>query len=231
MGDAGSPVPAATVEVERFPFHDPLPSRFLPKDSTAMRSANLSVAQCRKELTRRKLPFKRQRSPARGIGEAYRVDGPIGGVTFATPRAPSPYGLLDCRLSLVLDDLAPLLAAHGVQKVRIDNLYRPGARLPGSRKKSQHGYGLAIDLMSFTLSDGTVLSIEQDWGSGIGAVACGPEATIETPTERSVQLRNLACAIARAGLFHHVLTPGHDRAHRNHLHLDIKRGEKTMLIE
>lgn len=215
----------------RHPFHEPLPPRVLPSRSSAMLNANLAPWQCRRELQRRKLPFRRDRRPAKGVAEAYRVDGPLHGVTFVTPRSPSPYGVLDCRLALTLDDLARVLAERGVARVRIDNFYRPGARLPGTRRKSQHGYGLAIDLVSLTLADGTTLDVEQDWGSGIGVVACGPEAALENPTERSVALRNLACAIAAAGLFHHILTPGYDRAHRNHLHLDIKRGEKTLLIE
>jgi hypothetical protein len=139
--------------------------------------------------------------------------------------------MLDCRLALTLDDLAAVLAEQGVVKVRIDNFYRSGARLSGRRNKSQHGYGLAIDLVSFTLADGTTLDVEQDWGSGIGVAACRADAQLQAPTERSVTLRNLTCVIARAGLFHHILTPGHDHAHRNHLHLDIKRGEKTLLIE
>jgi hypothetical protein len=233
---AGSAVPPvsphpAPVGAILHAFQEPLPSRALPKDSAAMRYANLSVGQCRRELTKRKLALKRQGPSARGIAEEYRVSGPIGGITFVTPRAPSPYGLLDCRLGLVLDDLAKVLVQHGVQKVRIDNFYRSGARLPGSRKKSQHGYGLAIDLVSFIREDGTELRVEDDWGSGIGSEPCGPRAVLETPTVNSVPLRDLACAIARAGLFHHILTPGHDRAHRNHLHLDIKRGTKTLLLE
>jgi hypothetical protein len=214
-----------------YPFHDPLPGRVLAKTSSAMKNANLAPWQCRKELRRRKLPFRRDRRPAKGVAEAYRVDGPLHGVKFVTPRSPSPYGILDCRLALTLDDFAAVLAEQGVVQVRIDNFYRPGARLPGSRKMSQHGYGLAIDLVSFALGDGTVLNVEQDWGSGIGVAPCGPDAQLVTPTEHSVALRNLACVIARSGLFHHLLTPGHDAPHRNHLHLDIKRGEKTWFLE
>lgn len=224
------PVIEAEPSPERFPFHEPMPSRVLPKDASAMRNANLSPAQCRKELQRRKLPMERQRKGVKGVAEAYRVAGPLNSVTFVTARSPSPYGILDCRLALTLDDLSRILAEHGVSRVRIDNMYRPGARLPGRRKKSQHGYGLAIDLVSMTLTDGTVLDVEADWGSGIESVSCGPEALLPEPSERSVVLRNIACAVARAGLFHHILTPGHDAAHKNHLHLDIKRGEKTLLV-
>lgn len=225
------PVVEAEPSPERFPFREPMPSRVLPKDASAMRNANLSPAQCRKELLRRKLPMERQRKGVKGVAEAYRVAGPLNSVTFVTARSPSPYGILDCRLALTLDDLSRILAEHDVSRVRIDNMYRPGARLPGRRKKSQHGYGLAIDLVSMTLTDGTVLDVEADWGSGIDSVSCGPEAVLQEPTEHSVVLRNIACAMARAGLFHHILTPGHDAAHKNHLHLDIKRAEKTLLIQ
>jgi hypothetical protein len=223
---------AETLPAVRYPFHEALPSRFLPKSAPAERIADMSPAQCRRELLRRKLPVTRERRATRGVADALRITGPFNGVRFVTPGAKSPYGLLDCRLALILDELSQLLAEHNVAAVRVDNLYRPGARLPGRRsKKSQHSYGLAIDTTGFTLSDGTSLSVEEDWGSPIGSVACGSEAHIDTPTERSVPLRNLFCAIARAGLFHHLLTPGHDEAHGNHLHLDIKRGERTSLVD
>lgn len=37
----------------------------------------------------------------------------------------------------------------------------------------------------------------------------------------------LVCELARGGLFHTVLTPDHDRAHYNHLHLDLKEGQRS----
>jgi hypothetical protein len=225
-----SETPRAPEPPALHPFHEPLPSRVLPKDAPAMRNANLSPAQCRRELQRRKLSLKRQARGAPGVADEYRISGPLSEVTFVSPRTPSPYGVLDCRLGLTLDDLAQLLSAHGVARVRIDNMYRPGARLPGSRKKSQHGYGLAMDVVEFTLQDSVTLSVEGDWGSGIGSTPCGPEATLESETEASVALRNLVCAIARSGIFHHMLTPSYDQAHHDHLHLDIARGEKTMLF-
>jgi hypothetical protein len=43
-------------------------------------------------------------------------------------------------------------------------------------------------------------------------------------------LRNIVCAAARAGLFHHVLTPNYDAAHRDHLHLDIKRDARSVVV-
>jgi hypothetical protein len=39
------------------------------------------------------------------------------------------------------------------------------------------------------------------------------------------------CDVARSGLFHHILTPNHDAAHKNHFHLDIARGARQRIIE
>jgi len=72
-----------------------------------------------------------------------------------------------------------------------------GARL------SEHALGNAIDIASFTLANGDVVSVEEDWGKGrkgdvlsdLHASACGPFGT--------------------------VLGPLADRFHFNHFHLDI----------
>jgi hypothetical protein len=194
-----------------------------------MRYANLAPWQCRKELTRRKLPFKRL-GPTRGIATAVLLNGPLNGVEFITAGKRSPFSRLDCRLALVLDDFTRSLAQAGVKSVRVDNFYRLGARLPGSRRRSQHGYGLAMDVTEFTLVSGAELDIEDAWGSAIGNVPCGPDAPLDPAHPEALTLRNLVCAFAGQGFFHHILTPCHDLAHRNHLHLDIKRGGIQTMI-
>lgn len=169
--------------------------------------------------------------PAKGIATPLRLKGPLHGVTFVTPGGKSPYGMLDCRLALTLDQLSEVLARHGVTRVLIDNLYRPGAKLPGSRKPSQHGYGLAADIVGFVLEGGQELSVEHDWGAELGDPVCGPEARVEPETEAGVELRNLVCDVARAGLFHHMLTPCFNAAHENHVHFDLKRGDDRLVLE
>jgi hypothetical protein len=155
----------------------------------------------------------------------------MDGVQFVAPGKKSVYGKLDCRLALALDELARVLAPRGVVVVRVDNLYRPRARLPGGRKRSQHRYGLAIDLVAFGLADGTELSVEHDWHGDRDVPVCGADSRLTEPTERAIALRNIVCDIARAGIFHHILTPSYDESHKDHLHLDIKRGEKRSLVE
>lgn len=205
------------------PFCDPLPGPDLPRTAPARRLADLSPADCRAELARSGLPVERDRRPTPGVATATRVTGPFHGVRLVVPPRSSPYGVLDCRLTLALGELAALLAEHGVVAVRIDNTYRPRAHLPGSRRPSQHNYALALDVTAFTLADGRTLEIERDWPAAIGTPACGPEAELGSETPEALELRNLVCAIAARQLFHHILTPNYDVAHRNHLHLDLQR--------
>jgi len=205
-------------------YRAPLPVPELPRAAPARRIADLSPAACRAELARSGLPVERERRPPPGAATGIRVTGPFHGVQLVVPPRSSPYGVLDCRLALILGELAQLLAERGVVAVRIDNTYRPRAHLPGSRRPSQHNYALAVDVTAFTLADGRTLEVERDWPAAIGAPACGPDAELGSETPEALELRNLVCAIAARGLFHHILTPNFDAAHANHLHLDVQRG-------
>jgi len=189
-----------------------------------MRYANLSPGSCRKELRRRGLPVKAEKKAKRGIANPVRLSGAMLGVTYLTAPAPSVVGLLDCRLALVLDDMAPLLASFDVKQIHIGSMYRKGARIATSGRRSQHAYGLALDITWFRMNDGRLLRVERDWHAAIGEQSCGPNAIMTDPNEDAIALRNIVCAIARKGLFHHLLTPGSNRAHHDHLHFDIKRG-------
>jgi hypothetical protein len=195
-----------------------------------MHYANLSPAACRAELARRELPLKRDRRPTPGIATALRFTGPVHGVTFIAPGRSSPYGAFDCRLGLTLVELSKVLAEHQVVTVVAGTIYRPSSRLPRSGKRSQHGYGLAADITEFRLSDGRRLVVEQVWHGQIGAPPCGPESTVVPPSDAAITLRNLVCDIARRGLFHLILSPNYDYAHRNHLHFDIKRDARKGVI-
>lgn len=222
--------PAVEDDTEAASYQEPLPSPIIGKATPASRAANLSASQCLAELTRRKLAVTRAKRAATGVNTPVRVTGPIGGVRFVTPGQKSPYGILDCRLALALSDLAPLLKRYDVVEVRIDNMYRPHAHLPGKKKPSQHSYGLAIDLTQLKRADGSVLDVDRDFDGAIGEAVCGQGARtdLEPP---ATALRSLICDVARSGLFHHILTPNHDAAHKNHFHLDIARGARQRIIE
>ena len=223
--------PVETRAVEILPFQRiSAESRTLRADSAARRLGNLSPAQCGKELRNFKTSFKRV-GAQKGVATPTRVVGLVGGVRFKVPGEKSKFGILDCRLALTLVEFARFLEQRGIVEVVVDNFYRVNARLPGRRsKRSQHAYGLAIDLRSFATADGTRWDIEQDWGASVETEPCGPLATLSSPTPQTPALRGLVCELFEQQIFSHHLTPSHDAAHRNHLHLDVKRGARSAVI-
>lgn len=210
-------------------YREPLPPSAVSKSSKASRFANLSPGQCALELKRQKLGVTRFRGAAVHVATPVRISGELGGVRFVAPGRKSPYGILDCRLALELVELGQVLRRHHVTEVRVDNMYRPRAHLPGKRKLSQHAYGLAIDMTRFKLEGGEELIVERDFQGSIGQTVCGPEAP--ELSGDAARLRDLVCDVARKELFHHMLTPNHDAAHRDHFHMDIARGARSRIIE
>lgn len=215
----------------RHPYHAEIGDLTLPRDAPAMRYANLSPAACRQRLGQRDLELTKPNRATPGVANPRRLGGSIQGVRYMAPGGGSPFGVLDCRLLLTLVEWSEWLREQGVVAVRVDNFYRPGAKLARKRKPSQHSYGLAMDVMGLTLEDGTELDVERDWGDPIGATVCGPEARTTGLSSNGVQLRNVVCETARRGFFHHILTPSYNAAHRDHLHLDIKRDAPRMFLQ
>ncbi|MFY0530732.1 hypothetical protein [Nannocystis pusilla] len=55
----------------------------------------------------------------------------------------------------------------------------------------------------------------------------GPGASPSAGAPASELLLGLVCVATEGGLVHTLLTPDHDRAHANHLHLDLKAGQSS----
>lgn len=215
---------------ENPPFRKPLPDLATLVRGSAMKNANLSEKQCRARLKEIGLTHQRVYGGAAGIATPLRLTGPIGDVKFLTAGPKSKFSLLDCRIALSLHELSAVLAAHDVAEIRIDSFYRPKAHLYGRKrsKLSQHAYGLAMDITAFKLKDGRTLEVERDFHGKIGEPVCGPGAELTPVSPEATALRNLVCDIARTGMFHNVLTPNYNTAHRNHFHFDITRNAKTI---
>jgi hypothetical protein len=215
---------------EKPAFREPLPDLATLVRGSAMKNANLSEKQCRAQLKDRGLAHQRVYGGAAGIATPLRLTGPVNDVKFLTAGPKSKFSLLDCRLALTLTELATVLAAHSVAEIRIDSFYRPKAHLYGRKrsKLSQHAYGLAMDVTAFKLKDGRTLDVERDFHGKIAEPVCGPGAELTPVTPEATELRNIVCAIARTGMFHNLLTPNYNTAHRNHFHFDITRNAKTI---
>jgi hypothetical protein len=71
-------------------------------------------------------------------------------------------------------------------------------------KLSEHGLGNAVDVAAFTLESGRVVEVEEGWNG---------------PRDEQRFLRQVNKG--SCGAFTTVLGPDHDRAHRDHFHLDL----------
>jgi hypothetical protein len=229
--EAPSAASAGAGNAPEAPYRAALDERETPAQRSAARLASTSPAQCRAELKRRKLAIVHTGGSTPGVATPVRLSGELEGIRFLTPGRKSVFGVLDCRLSLVLAEFAKLLAEQDVAAIHIDNMYRPQAHLPGSKKKSQHAYGLAVDIYGFTLRDGTTLVVERDFHGTLGEPPCGPDAALPPDSDaRALSLRNLACVIARARIFNYLLTPNYNDSHRDHIHADIQRKGRVHVV-
>ncbi len=114
---------------------------------------------------------------------------------------------------LVLQDEAQKRLGKRVSRIEQGGTYNCRRMSRFKNMVSEHSYANAIDLRSFTLSDGQRLSVLRHFGS-----------LTRAPTDvRSLMLRAVARRAFDEGLFSVVLTPYFDNLHRDHFHLDMAR--------
>ena len=157
---------------------------------------------------------------AAGIAVPTRLRGPLGGIEVVPSDHSVKHALLDCRLALALLAWAPTLKRAGVERIEHYSTYRPGSHVGRSGRVSGHARGLAIDAARFALVDGEVLDVRTDWeGRERGDAPC-PRRPEEGRPSRL--LRGVVCDAIQDELFQVVITPPHDRAHADHVHLELR---------
>jgi hypothetical protein len=157
------------------------------------------------------------------VQQPVRLRGPLGALTVR-PHGGDPrsiHAILDCRLAVALYAWSPMLRAAGFVGIEHVSVFRPGARVASSGHPSGHSHALAIDALRFVRPDGTTFSVLDDWTARTrGADPCG---TYDESAEAHA-LREAICAGAAAELFEVIVTPHHDDAHANHVHLEVVPG-------
>jgi hypothetical protein len=222
------------------PHHPSRGSRYIvhPADgptTPAARYGAMTPEACYAELAHRGAEFGILDS-AVGVAAPIRLAAPLRGVEYRTDlkeaaRATTPWEIVDCREALALDDLATILAGHGVVEVRHYSLYRPpGKRWPDGKLGIQHNAALAIDAARFRKADGTDLDVLRDFHGRIGDVTCGPDAHPRAPNAAALELRAILCEAVERRLFNVVLTPNYNRPHRNHFHMEVMAGGVTWFL-
>jgi hypothetical protein len=205
--------------------------------SVASRAARMTESECLHELTQRQIEFEKA-GPSPGVLIPVRLLGPISGVAYRTDfpdkqRSKVPFEVFDCRLVVALSAWSETLVAHGIDEVRIFSAWRPpSASFPAGKIATAHPGGLAADLRVFKRASGEALDVEADFHGQIGSIACGKGAKPPEPaTPRARELRTIYCAAVDAHLFHVLLSPNHDRAHRNHFHVEVRPAVRWFIVE
>ncbi|MBM4362507.1 MAG: extensin family protein [Deltaproteobacteria bacterium] len=209
-------------------------ARAEPETFEAARLADLDDEAALAELVRRRVPFERA-APTPGIRLPVRLTGRMHGVLVRgslpeAERGSSPFELLDARLALALDRLCELLSRHEIVELIHFTMYRPPdpGVAPGAALH-RHPGGLAVDVGALVKRGGSQLVVKEHWPAAVGARTCGPRAR-ELPTWPGRELVSLTCEASDLGLFHVILTPHHDRAHHDHLHLEVREGARFRLL-
>ena len=159
--------------------------------------------------------------PAAGCGFSAAVRAvPANAATGRPLSAPLA---LSCRAALPL----AMWLRHGVEPAgrkhfaaalaRVENFgsyaCRDVAGRPGRR--SRHATADAIDISAFVLRDGTRIAVARDWS----AASVAPAADGAAGAGRAAFLREVRDSACR--FFDAVLSPDYNRAHADHLHLEV----------
>jgi hypothetical protein len=212
-----------------------VPDRAFAESTLAFRYANLSDDDALAELRRRGIPWTPATPPMPGVRTPIRLLGPLHGVNIHSTlaeaaRATSVFEILDARLAIALDDFTSLLAKHDVVEIVHYTMYRPPSELSADPKNQiRHPAGLAIDVGGFRKRDGRWLAVGLHWPSAIGQKTCG-EGAREHWTREARELVSIVCEAKDHRLFHFMLTPDFDAAHADHLHLEIKPGARSFIV-
>lgn len=151
----------------------------------------------------------------------------MGGISIYNGNPDSPTNILDCRLALALLAWAPVLRELDIVGIRHMSMYRKGGRVATTGQPSGHAYGMAIDVGYFKMRSGAQLEILKDWGNR--ARGSNPCRTRMLDDAEARVLRHVTCQAAKKQIFQVILTPHYNRAHRNHLHLELKPGTEPYI--
>ncbi len=197
-----------------------------PRGPTGRSLGALSPSECMAQLRSLGISHRVENGDRarEAIDAPVEPTGPIGGVTVTFAGRSATNRVMDCRLVLAIYAWSPALRAAGVTAIRHLSAFRPGAVVRTTGRPSGHARGLAFDPRYFTFrGDDAPFDILDDWQPRTrGAPPCeGPNGG-ESPRSRTI--RRLTCDAIAAELFQVVVTPHHNDAHANHLHLEVVPG-------
>ncbi len=192
------------------------------------------------------------RALLKGIGITYTEADPIGGPGECGIAAPikvtaigkrrsvsvSPAATINCKLAAAavrwMDTKIQALATKEFSEpvVQIQNAASYACRRRNNQKTgklSEHALGNALDVASFTLASGKVVTVLKGW-RGQKDDTLVEEVVSKVITRATPESRFLRQAHAAAcEVFSTILGPEADQYHVNHFHLDLGRGGRYLV--
>lgn len=171
-------------------------------------------ASCFRALDSLGVSYKKVKRRRIAIG--VRIRGPLGGVTYRSYNK-RPL-IIDCSLAVSLAVAGRFLGQHGIDSARYSSAHQL-RNIRGTRRRSRHSFGLAIDVHTFSGEGIDALAIKEDYEQGLGdEIDC-----IGQPlTQAGAVLRAVSCQLERSGLFRTLLGPDYDAGHYNHFHIEAR---------
>jgi hypothetical protein len=177
---------------------------------------------CVEGLRARKVSFS-ESGPVKGVRTPVRIAGALGPIrlTMRDRREGALPPLMDCELARALLQTGPLFQSLGIKELVYSGTYQYRTRR-GSTRLSEHARGLAIDVHSLVMADGTVRDVDRDFEKGVGRWELGEQDDcVGSPrTEAGRLLRSAACRMRMSSVFREVITPDDNSDHDNHFHLE-----------
>ena len=208
---------------------DPLKaSNLAPKIETKWSKAQITEARRRCEIVLAATNVDAK--PVKPVGgpDGCGIAAPIQVSSFGAVSV-KPAARLNCTMAAtlykwVVDTVQPAARKSFKQPVvEIQNMasYQCRARRGvGGGRISEHSFGNALDIGSFTLANGQKLTVLDDWSSTLGFFGFDAKAGFLSKTHQG------AC-----GLFATVLGPKANKAHENHFHFDLGRAGRYKICQ
>ena len=130
----------------------------------------------------------------------------LGGIKLTPTFRKGPF-VMDCHLALALARHGEVLRQIGVSEIRFSTIHEYRQVRLGGRKRgmlSRHAVGLAMDIFEIVTSDGEKVVVKDRY------------------RKREATLLALERSFFSSMDFRTPLTPGNDRSHRDHFHIEAR---------
>ncbi|MDH3343156.1 MAG: extensin family protein [Gammaproteobacteria bacterium] len=196
--------------------------RYLADNSLGMnglRLIDMTEAQCFEFLDNHNIKYKRL--PETGaVKYPVRILSPIEGINYRHIADSKKHSVMDCRLVVALAGIGPVLKEFDITDIYHMRTHSHAARVGGKGRTSGHHYALALDIARLVTADGETMKIKTDWSDRRKDV--DPCLEGDDDSDEQTTLRNITCKIAEQDIFHWILTPHYNKAHHDHLHIEIR---------